>query len=97
MPQNNKRGKHTCLGREVKRNLNKVEALTGVKKIILGLARSTRHSHKSGSLRIQRVEFEKKIIHLAAYDDKGIMDITILCHHTSDIDSTAALIGTFAG
>lgn len=93
MPQNTKRGRHTSVCREVKANINKLDQVVGVKKVILGISRGVRHGHKIGLLRVQRVETEKPIIHLAAYGNKGIMDVTVICHNASDITATVDFIG----
>jgi hypothetical protein len=89
---NKNRGKHTSLSKAVKRNLEKIDTHKGVKKVIIGVSTGRTHSHAVGTIRVQRIEEGQPVIHLAAYGDKGISNLTVICNTIDDVTPTVDFI-----
>lgn len=96
MAHQSNRGKHLSLSREVERNVEKLDVKKGVKKVIIGVSKGGRHSHKVGTLRVQRVEEGRPVIHVAAYGDNGITNLTVLCHNLADVQPVIQFIASLA-
>lgn len=70
-----KMGKHTSMGKELKRSVKRLESLPYVDKIVLGRAEAARHTFAPGTL---RYKFDSPGgIKVNGYTGTGVIDIYI--------------------
>jgi hypothetical protein len=83
-------GRHQTLEPQVKRNVEWIERLPSVSKVVLGFSESCRHRYPPGHIRFRtNVRGGFKI---NAYSGKGITDIFIKIDPIEDRDMIIALI-----
>ena len=84
------KGRHTTVDKHLKGNLQWIENLQSVTKVILGISESCRHKYPPGHIRFKRdVEGGIKV---NCYSGKGVMDVFIKINPISDREQVKAMI-----
>ncbi len=83
-------GKHKSLDKHVKKNIDWVEALPFVSKIVIGISESCRHKYPPGHIRF-KMDVDGGI-KINAYSGNGVTDLFIKIEPITERDYIKALI-----